>query len=196
MMKISKILSAFVIVALNGCAVSYTFDGQKYNSKEAFHQAVDSKTSEVLSGITPLPSPVSKKRLIFGTPSEAALLAESNNRFAKSQGNQPTGAAKEILDNVTKANYKNIKIFFDAVQKKNIYASTQFIDMPTMTGSFEASNDTDTMYYIEPTQGSGQWFYHSSKGGKQIFAYDRSAPSMSGKVQAFIDAVLTQAIRD
>jgi hypothetical protein len=197
MMKISKVVfGAIAAIALSGCAVSYTFDGKKYDSKESFHQAVDSNIVNVLSEITPLKAPVSNKKLIFAIPSEDVFTKEAYNRFVKIQGNQPTGAAKEILDNIPKANYKNAKVFFDAVRKKNIYASTQFIDMPAMTGAFEASVDTDTVYYIEPTQGSGQWFYHSSKGGKQIFSYDRSSPTPSGKVQAFIDAVLTQAIRD
>jgi hypothetical protein len=194
MMK--KVLSVLVAAALSGCAVDYTFEGQKYSSKEAFHQAVDSNVSAILAGIVPLPRPVSNKKLIFAVPSETALLSEANSRFVKSQGSQPVGAAKEILENLPRANYKNTKIFFDAVQKKNIFASTQFIEMPMMTGSFEASNDADAMYYIEPNQGSGQWFYHSSKAGKQIFAYDRSATTSAGKVQAFVDAVLAQAIRE
>jgi hypothetical protein len=194
MMK--KIFTALAVVALSGCAVNYTYDGKKYDSKEAFHQAVDSNVSEMLSGVVPLPTPVSKKKLIFAMPSETALITEVTNRFVKSQGNQPVGPAKEIVENLPKSTYKNIKVFYDAVQKKNIYASTQFIDMPTMTGSFEASIDADTLYYVEPTQNSGQWFFNSIKGGKQIFSYDRSAPNGAGKVKAFIDAVLAQAVRD
>jgi hypothetical protein len=193
---IKKIFSILAITALSGCAVNYTYEGRKYESKEAFHQAVDSKVSEVLSSIVPLPSPVSKKRLIFAMPSESALITEVTSRFVKAQGSQPVGPAKEIIENIPKSTYKNIKIFYDAIHKKNIYASTQFIDMPIMTGSFEASNDADTLYYVEPIKDSGQWFFNSIKGGKQIFSYDRSAPDGVGKVQAFVDAVLVQAVRD
>ena len=140
--------------------------------------------------------PVSKKKLIFAIPSEAALLSENNSRLLKTNGTQPVGIAKEMIENLTKANYKNVKIYFDAVQKKNIFASVQFIEMPSMSGTLEASSDADAMYFIEPAPGSAQWFYLSSKGGKQIFAADRSAPTPAGKVQAFVDAVLAQAIRD
>jgi hypothetical protein len=89
MMK--KIFTALAVVALSGCAVNYTYDGKKYDSKEAFHQAVDSNVSEMLSGVVPLPTPVSKKKLIFAMPSETALITEVTNRFVKSQGNQPVG---------------------------------------------------------------------------------------------------------
>lgn len=194
---IKKIAGLFVVVvALNGCAVNYTYDGQKYDSKEKFHQAVESKISGVLASIEPLPKPLTQKKLIFAIPSEVALLEESTKRFVQMQGTQPIGQAKEIVENLPKANYKNIKVFYDALQKRNIFASTQFIDMQTMTGSFAASADADVLYYIEPSQGSGQWYYTSLKHGKQIFAFDRSSPTLTGKLQAFNEAIQAQAIRD
>lgn len=194
MMK--KFVYLIVAIALSGCAVNYTYDGRKYDSKEKLHQAVDSSIFGVISGITPLPKPLTQKKLVFAMPSEATLVDESKQRFVKLQGNQPTGIALEILENIPKSNYKNIKVFFDAVQKRNIFASTQFMEMQSMTGSFAASMDSDTLYMIEPTQGSSQWYYTSFKHGKQIFAYDRSSPTLTGKVQAFVEAVQAQAIRD
>ena len=188
--------SLIAVVALSGCAVNYTYEGQKYDSKERFHQAVDSSISNVLNNIQPLPKPLTQRKLIFAIPSAEVLVEESTRRFVQAQGSQPTGSAKEILENIPRSTFKNIKVFYDAVQKKNIYSSTQFIEMQSMTGSFAASADSDTLYMIEPTRGSNQWYYTSQKNGKQIFSYDRSSPSPAGKVQAFIDAVQAQAIRD
>jgi hypothetical protein len=193
---IKKILGLVAVVALSGCAVNYTFEGQKYDSKEKFHQAVDGHVIRTLATITPLPKPLTQKKLIFAMPSETTLIDESKKRFAKTQSSAPTGPALEILENIPKSTYKNIKIYFDAIQKRNLYASVQFIDMQSMTGSFAASADTDTLYMIEPTAGSNQWYYSSLKQGKQIFAYDRSSPTAEGKVQAFVDAVQVQAIRE
>ena len=193
---IKKILSVLVIAALSGCAVNYTLDGQKYSSKEAYQEAGDLKMARILSDIVPLPAPVSKKKLIFAIPSEMAILTEATSRFVKAQGREPVGNAKEIIGNSAKAAYKDAKLSFDAVQKKNIYASTQLIDMPTMTGSFEASSDADTLYGVEPAPGSAQWFFHSIKGGKQIFSYDRSQPTSAGRLNSFLDAVLAQAVKD
>lgn len=192
---IKKFAGLFVVVALSGCAVNYTYEGQKYDSKEKFQQAVDATVVGALSGITPLATPLTQKKLVFAMPSEATLIDESTKRFVKTQGTQPIGPAKEILENIPRSTYKNIKVFHDAVQKRNIFTSTQFVEMQSMTGSFAASADTDTLYMVEPSQGSGQWYYTSLKHGKQIFAYDRSSPTSAGKVQAFIDAVQAQAIR-
>ena len=193
---IKKILGLIIITALSGCAVNYTYEGQKYDSKEKFQQAVDSTMSGALSGIAPLPRPLTQKKLVFAIPGETTLVDETTKRFVMAQGTQPIGPAKEIIENLSKSSYKNHKIFFDAIQKRNIFASVHFIDMQSMTGSFAASVDSDTLYVIEPTQGSGQWYYTSLKHGKQIFAYDRSSPTPAGKVQAFIEAVQAQAIRD
>ena len=191
-----NILCLVVAVMLSGCAVNYTYDGQKYSSKEKFHEAVDSSISNVISGVTPLPTVLTRKKLVFAMPSEATLIEETKRRFMKTQGREANGMALEILENVPKSTYKNIKIFFDSVQKRNIYSGTQFVEMQSMTGSFAASADTDTLYMIEPGPNSVQWYYTSLKHGKQIFAYDRSSPTAAGKVQAFIEAVQAQAIRD
>lgn len=193
---IKKFACLIIIMALGGCATTYTYEGQKYDSKEKLQQAVDSKVSEVLSTITPLPTPLNQRKLTFAIPSETVLFNETVSRHVKLNGSPPNAQQNEMYENLCKSNYKNIKLFFDAVQKKNIYGSTQFIDMQSATGSFAASADTDVLYFIEPSQGSGQWYYTSLKHGKQIFAYDRSSPSPAGKVQAFVDAVQAQAIRD
>lgn len=193
---IRKFVAAIVFLALSGCAVNYTFDGQKYDSKEKFNQAIDSKVLSVLSTITPLPKPLSQRKLIFAMPSEATLIDESMKRFAARAGTQATGQAAEIVQNLTRSNYKNTKVFYDAVQKKNIYVATQFIEMQSMTGSFAASPDTDVLFMVEPDQGSTQWFYVSQKQGKQIFSYDRSDITYAGKLKAFVDAAQAQAIRE
>lgn len=193
---IKKFVALIVLVALSGCAGTYTYKGQKYDSKEKFQQAVDSSISETLSGIAPLPSPLTQKKLVFALPSKTTIVNESVRRFVEINGRQPNTLQNELVENLSESNYKNIKVYFDAIQKRNIFASTQLIEMQSMTGSFAASADTDTLYMVEVSQGSGQWFYTSLKHGKQIFAYDRSSPTGAGKVQAFVDAVQVQAIRD
>lgn len=193
---IKKFAILIAAVALSGCAATYTYNGQKYDSKEKLQHAVDSTVSDMLSTIAPLPTPLTQRKLVFAIPSETAIFNETVSRHVKINGNQPNALQNEMYENVCKSNYKNIRVFFDAVQKKNIYASTQFIEMQSMTGSFAASSDTDTLYMVEPSQGSNQWYYTSFKHGKQIFSYDRSSPTPAGKVQAFVDAVQAQAIRD
>ena len=190
------VISIAVAVTASGCAVTYTYEGKKYSSKEDFHRGVDSTLSTALTTIAPLSAPVTTKRLVFGIPSETAMYAENVRRFVAIQGTQPIGNAKEIIENLTKSNYKNSKVFFDAAQKKNIYTSIQFVDFDTMTGSIEPSSTSDAVYYVEASQGSGQWYYASAKHGKQVFAYDRSSPTPAGKMNGFVDGLQAQAIRD
>ncbi len=187
---------AIATVAISGCAVKYTYEGETYRNKEEFHKAVDANVASTLATVVPLPSPLTPRKLIFAIPSPTAMVEESTRRYVKAKDSQPSGPAKEILENIPLSNFKTIKVFYDAVQKRNIYSSAQFVAMPEMTGSFPAAADTDTLVFIETAQNSGQWYYTSLKHGKQIFAYDRSSPTPAGKVQAFLEAVQVQAIRE
>jgi hypothetical protein len=191
-----KFVGLIVLIAISGCATTYQYDGKKYDTKEKMHQAVESSNAEVLSSITRLPTPLTQKKLVFAIPSETTAFNEQVRRHVALNASQPDTAHNEIYENLSKSGYKSMKVFFDAVQKRNIYATTQLINMESMTGSFAASADTDTLYWVAPSQGSDQWYYTSLKHGKQIFAYDRSKPTPAGKVQAFIDAVQVQAVRD
>lgn len=193
---IKKFAILIAVIALSGCATTYTYDGQKYDSKEKLHQAVDSKLSYALSTITPLSTPLTQRKLVIAMPSEVAAFNETVSRHVKMNGSSPNAQQNEMYENIVKANYKSSRVFYDAIQKKNIYASTQLIEMESLTGSFAASAGTDALFFVEPSQGSGQWFYSSFKHGKQIFAFDRSSPTPEGKIQAFVDAVQTQAVRD
>ena len=68
---IKKILVLLAATALTGCAVNYTLEGQKYDSKEKFQQAVDTNIFSALATIKPLPAPLTKKKLMVAIPSEA-----------------------------------------------------------------------------------------------------------------------------
>ena len=194
MIKTFAILS--VIFALCGCATIYSYNGQQYDTKEKYLSAVDAHVSSVLNTITPLPAPLSQKKLVFAIPTVTAFTEQDKRNFITRENKQPTEQQIQIQLNVNQGNVKNIKVFFDAIQKRNIYASTQFIEMDSTTGSFAASPEADTLYLIAPSENSVQWYYTSAKNGKQIFSYDRSSPTAEGKVQAFVDAVQVQAIRD
>lgn len=194
---INRWAGLIVLVALSGCAANYQYLGQKYDSKEKFQQAVDSNVSNGVSVITPLPTALTQRKLVFAIPSEATLFNELVRRHGVlNNGSQPNSLQIEMYENLAKAAYKSMKVNFDAVQKRNIYASTQFVEMQSMNGSFAASPDTDSLYYVEPAVGASQWFYTSLKHGKQVFAYDRSDPNFLPRLQSFVDAAQTQAIRD
>lgn len=184
-------------LALSGCAVNYTLDGTKYDSKEKFQSAVDSNISTALAQTTPLTKPLTKKKLLFAIPTYEAFRAEHERRYLQLGGPQPImGQAREMIDNLQTGNRKFAKAMYDAVEKRGIYTAIQLKDMDSLSGSFAASEDMDCLYYVEPVQGAGQWFFTSAKFGKQIFAYDLSSGTMRGKVLAFVEALQAQVIRE
>ena len=185
-----------VCFLLTGCANTYFFEGRKFDSKESFQSAVASYNNEGLAPISPLPVPVTTRKLLFALPSEATFLEATLRHHATQFGGQPNSNQIELYQNLVKSNVTQAKALFDAIKKRNIYTSVQFVEMQSTNGEFAPSTDTDTLFYVEPTHGSGQYFYSSAKYGKQIFAFDRSAPGAAGKMKAFLDAVQIQAIRD
>lgn len=193
---IKNFFTLVTVLAVSGCANFYTLEGVKYDSKEAFHQAVTQKNTEALNSIQPLPAPVTKMNLIMAIPSEATIYTENIARTTKQNGRAPSGILLERIENLTKANFSMTKVFADAVQKKGVYTSMKFMEMPSMAVSIEPSSSTHVLYFSEPSIGTGQWFFATQKGGKQVFGYDRSGAGPTAKVQAYVDAVMTQAIRE
>ena len=189
------ILSIFAILFLSGCAINYTFDGQKYASKELLLKAVEDKVGDTLTLITPLNPPLSSKKLIMAMPSHEVYNKLGIENFIKINNKEPNSIEIEASSNVNRSNYLSTKIFLDAVQKKNIYRETQFIHMQSGSDSFAPSANVDVLYLVFTDANSIQWYFATDKNGKEIFAYDRSASTIIGKVQAFLDAVQTRAIR-
>jgi hypothetical protein len=189
------ILTIFTILILSGCAINYSFDGQKYASKELFLKAVEDKVGDTLTLITPFTPPLSGKKLIMAMPSLEVYNKLGIENFIKINKKEPNSIQIEVSSNINRSAYLTTKIFLDAVQKKNIYLETQFIDMQSGTDSFAPSVNVDVLYLVFTDANSVQWYFATNKNGKEIFGYDRSAPTMAGKVQAFLDAVQTRAIR-
>lgn len=187
---------AIAAAVLGGCATTYKFEGKTYDSKEKMYMAMDDYVSRALTTVTPLPQPLTNRKLIFAIPSADAFSENDFRNYAKEQGKELTEQQKVLVRDLTYGNVKTIKLFFDAIKKKNIYQSVQFIEMESTTGSFAASLDTDTLFANGLSANTWQWFYTNHKHGKQIFAYDRSSQTVDGKVQAFLDAVQMQVIRD
>ncbi|WP_147328086.1 MULTISPECIES: hypothetical protein [unclassified Duganella] len=198
-MKISNLRVVAIITAalsLAGCAANYTFEGAKYNSQESFQTAVENTYTSSIRNIGVLPTPASQKSLLIGFPSLSAMNAASLKIFTEQQGHAPIGIGKEILDNLNKANHRGGVAFYDAVVKRGIYSSVQLIELDSMNGNLAPAKNADVLYFIEPTRGSGQWFFASNSRGRQIFAFDRSVTGVAGKLNSFIEAVQAQAIQD
>lgn len=78
-------------------------------------------------------------------------------------------------------------MFVTAVEKKHAYSSVQFVEMQDGSESFAASADTDVLYLSVPSAQAHQWFFVTDKGGKQVFAFDRSGSTPAHQVLAFVE---------
>lgn len=183
-------------VVLTGCASTYNYDGTRYPDKEAFNSAVETKLSQATAGVSPLPSQVSKKTLVFAIPSEQAIIKQSIANFYRVNGRTIGFGEEIILRPVMTANYKGLKAFHDIIVRKNIYPNVQYIELDVMTSDLQPTATEDVLFYSESQPGTGQWYYVSTKAGKQAFAYDRGGADMGARSKAFADAILVYAIRD
>ena len=194
---IKKIVSLVAVVALSGCAPQqYVYNSQKYDNAEKMLSAQEADNSNALSTITPLPKPLTQKKLVIAFQSESTIYSVNQTYHAKAHGSQASGTQKEIYETQAKSGFKGYKLMLDGIQKKNIYASTQYVEMHSYTEEFAASADTDTLYYFANETSPGQWFYSSLKHGKQVFAFDRSGSSLALQLQAFLDGLQAMVIRE
>lgn len=192
-----KLFSALIAIGLlSGCANTYTLEGKLYKGEERFEEAVHSARTDALQSITTLPAPLTQKRLIAILPSSDAIYNANTQRIKAETRRTPQGQAQVLVSTLSKSNYKLVRVMYESVAKRGIFRDVEIRDADSMAVSVEPSLDYDVLYYTEPGINSGQYFYSSVKHGKQVFAYDRSVVGPTAKVNAFVDAVQTMAIRN
>ena len=64
----------------------YTYEGQVFDLPTKFQKGVDDKVKATVKAITPLPAPLSQKKLVFAMPRQSAFIKESAKRFAAVHG--------------------------------------------------------------------------------------------------------------
>jgi hypothetical protein len=194
MIKILSICALALVVS--GCGTVYTYNGQKYDSKERFLQAAEALNTTVLATISPLKTPLTTKKLIFAIPSALAFTEADKRNYINKVGREPSDQQVETQLIVNRANFIGTRVYGEAIQKRSIYSTISFIEMDSTVGAFAASPDTDTLVLVVPAVNAAQWFYTSHKNGKQVFSYDKSILTHEGKLQAFIDAAQAAVLQD
>ena len=193
---IKTYISLILVLLLSACGAAYVFEGRRYENKDEMQRAADVSIAEMLAPITPMTKPVTSRKLIFAFPSERVVLEENLRRNVLLQGGPLNAVQRDSIEFLTSTNYRLSKTAFYAVQKKNIYPSVEFVGLDSLTGEYAASEGADVLYFVEPAQGAKQWFYVSSKWGREMFAFDQSAPTAVARTKNFLDALLAQAVRE
>lgn len=186
----------FVTVALGGCAATYTYNNQRYNSKEEMMAGAEAALARSVNSVVPLPSPPAKRNILFAIPNLPTMVNVSVKTFEQRAGRMIGLGEQIVLTNVTEVNHRSTKALYEVVVRRNLYPATRYIELDTAAPELQASAGEDVLYYYEPTVGSGQWYYVTAKAGKQVFAFDRGGATMEAKTKAFVDAVQAFALRD
>ena len=194
MNKILVVMMAAGLMA--GCANRYSFEGQHYKGEKRFQTAVEQTRVASIAQVTPLPAPLSDKKLVAILPGVQAITAENTKRIQAENRRVPQGKEAVMISTLSKSNYDLVRAMYEGVSKRGIYKEVEIRDAASMVVSVEPSPDYDVIYFTEPALNSGQYFFASSKHGKQVFAYDRSGVGPAAKVNAFIEAVQALAIRN
>ena len=195
-MNLTAIVIFSAATLLAGCASTYTYNGKQYQGEQAFVAAVDSGLAESLAAIQPLAKPVAIKTLVFAIPSQQSVFEQSVANIVKARGRAPSGEEEVLVRNISTANYKGIRNFYEIVKRKNIYQEVTLLERTTSTGDLQAALNQDVLYWSEPQLDSGQWYYVTNKSGKQVFAFDRGGATVPDRSNAFAQAVQVFAIRD
>jgi hypothetical protein len=156
----------------------------------------DRALSEATNSVEPLAKPIASRSLLFAFPSEAVVMKQSVVNFEKLNGRMIGLGEQVMLANVVAANYKTARSLYDVVKRRNLYPSVRFVELDSMSSELQASPNEDALYYVEAQRGLGQWYYTTTKAGKQVFAFDRGGPNMIARTKAFVDAIQVFALRE
>jgi hypothetical protein len=184
-----------VSLALYSCTANYMMDGVRYQGSDNFQMGVDQQVGQALAQVTPLTKPLTTKKLIVLIPSESAILSENIKRSTALRGIAPSSLALEMIENISKSTYKTMIVLHHGLRKRGVFSEVVINESPSMSNSIEPSKEYDVLYFTEPSQGSGQYFYSSVKHGRQVFPWDRSGSGV-GRLNSFIESVQALAIRE
>ena len=145
-MNLTAIVIFSAATLLAGCASTYTYNGKQYQGEQAFVAAVDSGLAESLAAIQPLAKPVSTKTLVFAIPSQQSVFEQSVANIVKARGRAPSGEEEVLVRNLSTANYKGIRNFYEIIKRKNIYQEVTLLERTTATGDLQAGLNQDVLH--------------------------------------------------
>jgi hypothetical protein len=196
MRYLKRLFVLFTVVMCTACAVVYTYEGKQYRSKQEFLSAADAARRDAVATVVPLPAPVTSRVLLFAVPTPAAILHDSIRNYTKLKGAAPVGVQLEMFTTLAESASGGIRGFYDGAVRRNIYKNVELLEVDSLMTNPAPSANQDVVFYNEISPGSGQWYYATAKGGKQVFAFDRLQPGPAGKVRAFNEALQLEAIKD
>jgi hypothetical protein len=194
MKKTASFVFIFTLLLLGCGSRIYYLEGAKYDNKESFISARVAMNIHCTESISPIPTPLVKRKLIAMIPTQEAVY---KNRLS---------IAKAISSPVTIDNFRdsplisavneNYRLMVERINRKNIYISVELVEYETLS-SPQASTDSDIFYIVltEAIAGKDMLYLTTQKNGKQIVNYDTSIPKCESIRDSYLSSIQTIALQ-
>jgi len=185
----------FSMLVLSGCArQTMIFNGKTYTDMAEYARDVHSNWEAILAGITPLPHPVTKRRLLVVCPTRSYY---QQSRLAFLQQTSPDATLARVEnDPVSNVYYNWYADKARSVERKGIFPK---VDVVVTEGLLESqpTDDYDVlMVALALAPGStDQWYYYSKRNGRQIISTDLGAKSLAAQVTSYLDSIKAAALQ-
>ena len=164
-------------VALGGC-VTYSYEGQAYNSAEAALAAAKASNDKVVSQIRPATNRVGGTLNLY-SPDKTAILE---------RGIRKTGEPRqEILNYIADVSLISQRGLYDALVKRGSFdrVTHNLSDgqhVPPKAGEF-------VVYLYQPSVDRVAWFFSSDTVRQQPLHFDMSKAERSERIQYWLDSI-------
>jgi len=186
------LLSIFVLA---GCArQTMVFNGKTYTDMAEYTRDVHSDWDSTLASITPLPHPVSDRRLIILYPSRSYYQQARLNLVRQMS---PSATIDQLEKNV------NFYIQYDMytmmprnVARKGIFPKVETV-LADGADQVQPTGDYDVLVLtLASTQSSkDQWYYYSKRNGKQAISMDMGARTTAERNASILDSIKVAALQ-
>lgn len=180
---------------LSGCSSRiYFLEGVKYDTRESFITARNEMDIKCTESISPLPTPLVKRKLIAMIPTQEAVY---KNRYLIAKAASPNATMDSLRASPRISAINNhYRLIAERIKRKNIYLSFELIEYETLS-SPQASTDTDIFYVVltEAIAGTDMMYLTTQKNGKQIVNIDSAIPKCEAMRDSYLFSIQTLALQ-
>ncbi len=191
----SMTITLISIFILTGCARhTIVFNGKTYTDKDEYTRDVISNWEAAVASITPLPHPISKRRLLVVYPTRSYY---QQSRLAFTQQVTPSATLSQLEKD------PNFYILYSlCADKARIVARQgifQKVDASIVDGFAEVppSDDYDVLMLTlaSAPDSTDQWYYYSKRNGRQIISADLGGRVLAERIASFLDSIKAAALQ-
>ena len=192
-MRLKSFFIAGLAVAVVSCSFSGpgamlrgTYYGVEYSTVSEAEQVRSRARSTALAEITPLPSPLIKKKLTVSIPTLASL-RKYRNAVDPPAWYKAAQYGRDFLD---KDLADSAEFLGEAIRQRRLYESVEIIDVEVSAPEPTPTPVSDHLYWrFNPVMWGSQIFFTSVKTGRFAVTPDNSASSLRDSTESLINTI-------